>query len=142
MSETNKYWKFDNPNPSQKYKKNGNPYQWKKPDCSVRAIAFSLGTDWLTAYNILYDIGRDLLDVPNSLPVMETALQKYGVEKHVCKIQKGEKRPTVNDIAKQSKNSVFFANLANHCVCIKNGYFYDTWDCGNLSVYSYWEKKI
>lgn len=135
-------WKFENPNPTQKYRKNGKPYKWFKGDCAIRAFAIALDVNWLTAFNILTDIAKNNFDIPNSMTVIEIGLKKFGFTKQSCKVVKGEKRPTVNDLTQESKGKIFFLNVANHCVCAKDGYFYDTWDCGDLSVYTFWWKNI
>ena len=74
------YFKYANPNPSQKYKKNGNPYKWQKPDCVIRAFAIATDKSWEEAFDILCGIAKEEFDVPNSRPVLEKALEKYGQE--------------------------------------------------------------
>lgn len=136
------YFKYANPNPSQKYMKNGKPYKWQKPDCVVRAFALATDKSWDESLDILYGIAKEEYDVPNSRTVLEKALEKYGFEKVSCQPKKGEKRPTVNEIASTSQNKVYVLGVAGHEVCAKDGFFYDTWNCGESAVYSYMIKII
>lgn len=134
------FFKYLNPNPTAKFKKNGEPFRWTKPDCVIRAFTIATGKSWVESYDILCEIGRKNFDVPNSRDVLEEALLNEGFKKCSCKVGKGESRPKVNDMAKSSSGKIMVLNIANHDVCAKDGFFYDTWDCGEYSVYTYWVK--
>ncbi|EDM88186.1 hypothetical protein RUMOBE_01092 [Blautia obeum ATCC 29174] len=32
-------------------------------------------------------------------------------------------------------------NVANHCIAVVDGYYYDTWESGSCCLYGYWEKE-
>lgn len=132
---------YENPNPCQKYSKDGKPIRWHKPDCVIRAFCLATELPWQEGFDILCEIGRRIYDVPNSREVLDIALEEQGFTRvSFGRIKAGTTRPTVNSIADVSAGKVIVCNIAHHEVCVKDGLFFDTWDCGDCSVYSYWEK--
>ena len=108
------YFKYANPNPSQKYKKNGNPYKWQKPDCVIRAFAIATDKSSEDSFDILCGIAKEEYDVPNSRPVLKKALEKYGFKKVSCQPKKGEKRPTVTELASTSQINIYVLGVCCH----------------------------
>ena len=51
-----------------------------------------------------------------------------------------KRRLSVSEFAKRHKKGTFILSLTGHVVCVKNGHWYDTWDCGDYKVFKYWEK--
>lgn len=140
--QTSNNFLYENPNPTVKYKKNGAPYKWHKPDCVIRAFSIATEKSWTEAYDILCEIGRKTFDVPNSRDVLDIALQNEGFKKMTFgRLKAGEKRPTVAELAKMTIGKVCVFNIANHEVCAKDGCYFDVWDCGEWTVYNYWEKE-
>lgn len=45
------------------------------------------------------------------------------------------------DLQKIIKVEYFFLNVANHCIAVVDGYYYDTWESGSCCLYGYWEKE-
>ena len=57
---------------------NPNPAGRKVGDCSVRAIAKALETDWETAYELIADAGFNMADMPSSDSVWGAVLRGAG----------------------------------------------------------------
>ena len=115
---------------------NANPINKKSCDCVVRAISKAMGEDWITVYRELCDLGAELYDMPFNKDVFGEYLKRKGWKWHPCKTENG-KRPKVCNFDKA--NSAIL-RVANHLVYVSNHEYYDTWDCGNKSVYGYWTK--
>ena len=64
----------------------------------------------------------------------------FGFEYHGISNKKGSKRPTVKSFSKTHKNGIFILSIAGHHVAAVDGNYYDTWDCGEKSLYGYFEK--
>ena len=54
--------------------------------------------------------------------------------------KKGTRRPTVKSFANTHRNGTYVLRLAHHLVTVVDGFYYDTWDSGEYSLYGYWEK--
>ena len=115
---------------------NANPINKKGCDCVVRAISTAMSEDWITVYRELCDLGAELYDMPFNKDVFGEYLKRKGWIWHPCKSENG-KRPKVCNFDKA--NSAIL-RVANHLVYVSNHEYYDTWDCGNKSVYGYWSK--
>lgn len=121
---------------------NPNPLKKKTGDCVFRACSVALDLDWDSVFQDLCKIGLELKEPPNMKPAYNELLLCHGFEYLSIKVKKGSKRPTVNQVAKATKNTslVIVCRLANHIVTAKEGTFWDTWDCGDKSLYGYWVK--
>lgn len=115
---------------------NANPKNKLGCDCVVRAISTAMSEDWITVYRELCDLGAELYDMPFNKDVFGEYLKRKGWIWHPCKTENG-KRPKVCNFDKA--NSAIL-RVANHLVYVSNHEYYDTWDCGNKSVYGYWSK--
>ena len=115
---------------------NANPKNKLGCDCVVRAISTAMSEDWITVYRELCDLGAELYDMPFNKDVFGEYLKRKGWIWHPCKTENG-KRPKVCNFDKA--NSAIL-RVANHLVYVSNHEYYDTWDCGNKSVYGYWAK--
>ena len=71
---------------------------------------------------------------------IESYLKENDFTYHGISNKKGSKRPTVDRFAKDHKSGIFFLNVANHCIAVVDGYYYDTWESGSCCLYGYWEK--
>ena len=78
--------------------------------------------------------------MPNGRECCGAYLKDKGFQYHGISNKKGSTRPTVDSFAKEHKNGKYFLNVANHCVAVVNGIYYDTWDSGSRHLYGYWEK--
>ena len=129
MTKTN--IKYFNPNP----KKNE-----KIGDCVVRAMCKATGKDWDTVYKELCELGFELKAMPNDNITWQEYLKRNGFERKKISIKKGQKRPTVDQFARENRKGIYVLRVTHHLVTSHEGYYYDTWDCGRKAVYSYWEK--
>lgn len=128
MKTRNKYY---NPNPTKKD---------DRADCVVRAMCKALDKNWDEAYIELCKLGLELKAMPNDNMTWKEYLERNGFVKHSIKVVKGSRRPTVQSFAKDHKKGTFVLNVANHIVTVVDGYYYDTWDSGEKSLYGFYEK--
>lgn len=110
-------------------------------DCVVRALTKVTGKNWMEAFEALLPYAIELQCMPNSQVCYEKYLKEHGFVYHGISNKKGSKRPTVDRFAKDHKEGEFFLNVANHCVAVVDGIYYDTWDSGYKCLYGYWERQ-
>lgn len=119
---------------------NANPKGRKTSDCVIRAICFAIDKSWEEVLTGLYELAMEYKAVPNSSHIFPKYLESSGFTK--CKVQiKDHHRPTVKSFTEEHPTGTYILSIANHVVCVKDGYYWDTWDCGNKSVYTYWVKR-
>jgi hypothetical protein len=109
-------------------------------DCVVRSMCKAVDRDWDTVYKVLCNIGYRLKDMPNGNDTWREFLKINGFTEHKITVKKGSKRGTVAEFAEKNKKGTYVLQVANHNVTVVDGFYYDTWDCGDKSLYSYWEK--
>ena len=128
MKDRNKYY---NPNPSKK----------KVGDCVVRALCKATDKDWNEVYKRLCAIGLEEKAMPNEQACYERFLQENNFVKMKISNKKGSKRPTVNEMAVKSEDGkAYVCQVACHLVTAKDGYYWDLWESGDKSLYSYFVK--
>lgn len=110
-------------------------------DCVIRALTKVLNKEWLDVFEELLPYARSLQCMPNGKPCYEKYLTDNGFEYTGISNKKGTKRPTVQSFSKDHKEGTYFLRVANHVVAVVDGYFYDTWDSGDCSMYGYWTKQ-
>lgn len=113
----------------------------KYGDCAVRTICKAENMEWLNAYDLMYTCSREVQCPLNCKQGFEHILKKLGYKYCPISNKKGSKRPTVNEFSKIHAEGTYVLVVANHYVCSRDGYFYDTWDSGNKSLYGYWAKE-
>lgn len=124
--------KYFNPNPKKRE---------DVGDCVIRAFCKATGKDWDAMFKELCELAFELKALPNSdVTYKEYLKRSHDFAEHKLRIKKGVKRPTVESFAKANKKGTYILTLANHLVAVVDGYYYDTWDCGEKSVYKFWEK--
>ena len=124
--------------PNEKAKK----YKGGFGDCTIRALSKALNVTWIEAFELQIPICRreqvpDLFSVP--LKVRSRLLAELGFEYHGISNKKGSKRPTVDEFAKSHPSGSYICNVANHEVAVVDGKYFDTWDCGESSLYGYYK---
>lgn len=119
---------------------NPNPKKIETGDCVVRAICKATGKDWDTVYQELVEIGFELKVMPNSDTAWKHYLSQHGFIEHKISNKKGTKRPTVASFARTHPKGTFILRIANHIVTCVDGYYFDIWDCGDSSLYGFWER--
>lgn len=121
---------------------NPNPHKLETGDCVIRALCKATEKDWDTIYKDLFEIGYKLKVMPNADESWKTYLKELGFIEHKISNKKGTKRPTVDSFSRSNNKGVFVLRVANHIVTCDEGYHYDLWDCGDKSLYGYWEKPV
>jgi len=105
-----------------------------REDCVIRAISIATGKDWLTVYDELAELGKELLAPQNDKVTSGAYLDKIG--KRINVIVDG-KRLTGKDLT--ARSGTYVMSQAHHLVAIKNGKVRDTWDSSNRSGYIVWK---
>lgn len=108
------------------------------PDCVYRAIAIATGKDWLTVYDELTALGRELLSPPNGGLTYKTYLDRIA-DRIEVKTVGGRLRG--KGVARLDASKTYVVSMANHMACVKDGKIRDTWNCGDKSAYIVWELR-
>lgn len=116
-----------------------NPTGRSVGDCSVRAIAKALGTDWETAYAKIANAGFLMGDMPSSDSVWGAVLRKDGFVR--------ESIPntcpdcyTAADFCRDHPKGVYVLGFGGHVATVVNGDLYDSWNSSNEIPMYYWRK--
>ena len=112
-------------------------------DCQIRALSKALGLTWLETYDAIAPICREaqllgIFDAPAK--VRNELVKKLGFTYTGVSNKRGTKRPTVWKFAKDHPTGTYILNVANHEVACVEGKYYDTWDCGECSLYGFYTK--
>ena len=116
------------------------PNSHKGGDCVVRTLTKAENKSWYDIYDALCRYGRTLQRMPNEKETYEMYLKDKGYKKIPIKPTRGERRGTVYEWAKGHPKGTYVLAVANHLVCVQDGKYYDTWDCGDRSLYGVFEK--
>lgn len=112
-------------------------------DCTIRALAKVFNCAWIDAYMktipfcIKYQT-PNIFNLPQKLE--KEVMEQLGFTYFGVSNKRGTKRPTVDSFAKDHPVGTFIANVANHEVAVVDGKYYDTWDCGECSLYGWYQK--
>ena len=109
-------------------------------DCVIRALCKVTGKEWLQVFDDLTPYVREVQANPNAPQVYSKYLEDNGFKWVGIAAKKGSKRPTVQSFAKDHKEGTYILRVAHHVVTVEDGYFYDTWDSGDCSLYGYYVK--
>lgn len=127
------------------YQPNKKDLKDKVGDCQIRALTKALNITWLEAFDLITPICREqqVMDIFScDLKKTVEAMAKLGFVYTGVSNKKGTKRPTVDSFAKTHKTGTYIATVAHHVVAVVDGKYYDTWDCGDCSLYGYYEKEV
>ena len=119
-------------------KHNNNPKQKKTSDCVIRSFALASGKTWDQTFVDLCEIALRDKSVPNDNSIYSKYATQLGLTKMKIELTNG-KKPTVLTFSETHKHGTYVLRIANHVVTVKDGCYYDTWDCGKKSVYMYWK---
>jgi len=109
-------------------------------DCSVRAIAKALNTDWETAYALTALNGYLMGDMPSSDSVLGSVLRQHGFYREAIPNTCPDCY-TAEDFCRSHPVGTFVLFFGGHVACVQNGRLFDSWDSsGEIPVY-YWYKK-
>lgn len=132
----NKYFQYYQPNKKDLDDKAG--------DCQVRALSKALNLSWLEAFDLTIPICREMqtytLFGTRNIDRVKSAMENLGFEYTGITNKRGTKRPTVKEFAQSHKKGTYILRVAHHIVALVDGIYYDTWDCGCMSMYGYYEK--
>ena len=110
-------------------------------DCVIRALTKALDKEWLEVFDDIQPISREMQAPFNNRVCYEKYLEAKGFKYVGISNKKGTKRPTVQSFALAHKEGTYILRVAHHIVAVIDGYFYDTWDSGDNSLYGYWVKE-
>lgn len=118
---------------------NVNPKKHKVADCVVRAIAKAEGKSWLEIFDTLTDLARKEYSVLNDKKVYGKYLSKYEKIPVMYEDHGRKFRYTVEMIC--GWKGTYIVSIANHLTVVKDGKYYDIWDCGDRSSYIIWKVR-
>ena len=112
-------------------------------DCVIRALCNVFDKTWIETFNIIvpYEIKYQCPISCMPLKLYKEVMSESGFEYIGISNKKGTKRPTVKEFAKKNKDGVYILSLANHWSSVKDGSYYDTWDCGDKCLYGYFKLR-
>lgn len=113
-------------------------------DCSIRAICKVFECEWIEAFRMTLPLCEKYQVVPSCIfySKHEKAIEEMlGMKKCKVSVTKGCKRPTVKKFATDHPTGKYIVGVANHVVAVVDGKYYDTWDSGDCSMYSYYVKE-
>ena len=107
-------------------------------DCVFRAISVATGKDWLTVYDELTKLGREVLAPPNDKHTYSVYLDRIATREPV--IHNG-KRLMGQQLARRKDGATYVIRSAGHVATVKDGKVRDTWNSGDRSAYIIWKIK-
>lgn len=116
----------------------------KYGDCTIRAISKVFDLSWQDTFILCEPIIKKYQLLPNYFFFAgqeNQVVEMLGLIRYKVSNKKGSKRPTVQSFAATHPNGTYLLKVAHHVVAVVDGYYYDTWDCGNKCLYGYYEKK-
>ena len=116
---------------------NANPAHKETTDCIIRALAVAFDKKWIEVFDELSTIARENFESLGSKEVYSKYLERQGAE-YIKTMEKGKKRLSGEDFARQYKSGIYILRMANHLTVCVGGVIYDTWDCSGEIVYNAW----
>jgi len=121
-----KYWYEYNPNPKGK----------NIGDCTLRAYCAAFNISWEEAFDIASKIAKE------NGSLIQYVSDKVLVEHFECimddkynkKVVKPKDRITVSEFATTHPYGIYILGMRNHLVTLKNGEYWDSWDCGDKKI--------
>lgn len=124
-------WIYYNPNPTGR----------SVGDCSVRAVAKALGTDWETAYDMIAYNGKQMGDMPSSDSVWGAVLRQNGFYRSAIP-NRCPDCYTARDFCKDNPSGIYVLGFGGHVATVIDGDIYDSWDSSNnIPVYVWYRKE-
>lgn len=121
-------------------KYNANPHGRNVGDCTVRAICKALSQTWRETYIGLCAEGLKLGDMLSSNAVWGAYLRANGYRRDILPDHYPDGY-TVAEFAEDHPKGAYILALSGHVVCVKDGFYFDSWDSGNEIVIYYWMRE-
>ena len=109
-------------------------------DCSVRAVAKALNTDWETAYALTALNGYLMGDMPSSDSVWGAVLRQHGFYRDALPNTCPECY-TAEDFCRDHPHGTFVLAFGGHVATAQDGRLFDSWDSSREIPQFYWYKK-
>lgn len=120
---------------------NPNPYNNFVGDCTVRAISIILNQDWDETYLYLTMKGYEMGDMPSSNAVWGAYLKSMGFKRYIIPNECPDCYK-VKDFCMDHPKGHYILATGTHVIAVIDGFYYDTWDSGELIPIYYWKKEI
>lgn len=119
---------------------NPNPTGRHVGDCSVRAVAKALNTDWETAYALITANGFAMGDMPHSDSVWGAVLRQHGFYRssipNTC-----PDCYTAEDFCEDRPQGTYVLGFGTHTATVVDGNLYDSWDSSKEVPTYFWYRK-
>ena len=119
---------------------NPNPMSRQVGDCSVRAIAKALDTDWETAYLLIIVNGFSMGDMPSSDSVWGSVLRQHGFYREAIPNTCPDCY-TAEEFCRENPTGTYVLAFGGHVATVKDGDLYDSWDSSNEVPAYFWYRK-
>ena len=119
---------------------NPNPMSRNVGDCSVRAIAKALDTDWETAYIRIMTNGYAMGDMPSSDAVWGAVLRQNGFYREAIPNTCSDCY-TAEDFCRDHPEGTYVLAFGGHVATVVDGDLYDSWDSSREIPQFYWYKR-
>lgn len=119
---------------------NPNPVGRKVEDCSVRAVAKALDTDWETAYATITSFGYNMGDMPHSNSVWGAVLRSNGFYRSAIPNECPDCY-TAEEFCADHPQGVYVLGFGNHVATVVDGNLYDAWDSSREVPQYFWYRK-
>ena len=118
---------------------NPNPVGRMVGDCAVRAVSKALDISWEDAYLRMCKNGFLMGDMPSSDTVWGAILREEGFKRSIIP-DSCPQCYTAEDFANDNPKGTFVLGFGGHCVCIKDGIIFDSWDSSKEIPTYVWHK--
>lgn len=119
---------------------NPNPAGRNVGDCSVRAIAKALNTDWETAYLLISRNGFKMGDMPSSDSVWGALLRQRGFYRKTIPNTCPDCY-TAEDFCIDNPRGTYVLGFGGHVATVVDGDLYDSWDSSREIPVYVWSKR-
>ena len=119
---------------------NPNPMSRNVGDCSVRAIAKALDTDWETSYIKTMTNGYAMGDMPSSDAVWGAVLRQNGFYREAIPNTCPDCY-TAEEFCKDHPEGTYVLAFGGHVATVVDGNLYDSWDSSREIPQFYWYKR-
>ena len=118
---------------------NENPINNRVGDCVVRALSTALNQEWEKTYAELCIQGLMFCDLPSSNAVWGAYLAHKDYKRFA--IPNDCNCYTVEDFCKDHPRGTYFLGTGTHCICAKDGCFFDSWNSSQECPIYYFTKE-